>query len=157
MENDNLDHRRFLKSSNSYKIGEYIPDVIVQDSNDISLQWLKDSLHGSAMFFFSNNCEACDINVAYETCRRYNKFCYAIFCEGYDEEAILELQKKYTKENIKVYSYKVKYLIEQLNVRAVPYMLVVNKIGQVIGAGIVNTCDHANKLMEPLLRFIERE
>ncbi|WP_405081972.1 hypothetical protein ACI48J_04975 [Paenibacillus chitinolyticus] len=154
---DTLEHRRFLKSSTlqEYKIGGYIPDQIqlLNGKTKESLQWLKQTEFGGVIFVFSKHCTACNMDIALETFNKHQEIAYAMFCEGYSEEEFSELGDKH--EGLKLYAHEMSCLEAELNIQVVPYMLVVNKIGQIIGGGIVNSYEHVFNLIKPLLRVIE--
>ncbi|MFD2115821.1 hypothetical protein ACFSTH_11440 [Paenibacillus yanchengensis] len=157
MQTNNLTHRKFLKSHVEYDIGTYIPDEIklIEGFPEENLEWLKNTEYGSILYFTSNNCTACNINVMIETYLKHNKFSYAFFCEGYTENDLQSIRSKY--EELKIYAYNAKVIAEELKVRSVPFMLVLNKVGQVVAAGVVNTYEHSLEIMKPLLRSIDKK
>lgn len=156
MQASNFEHRKFLRSPVEYRIGTYIPDKIklFEGDQEENLKWLKNTEHGSVLYFISNYCSACNIEVLIETYLKHNHFSYVIFYEGYTEDGLQSIRSKY--DDIKIYAYNSKIMEVELKIRVVPFMLVLNKIGQVIAADIVNTYAHSHELIKPLLRSIER-
>ncbi|WP_340388613.1 hypothetical protein [Paenibacillus sp. FSL E2-0151] len=145
------DHRRFLKSSTtSYEVGDYVPKQIQLFQNEVpvDLSWIYKSRQGSALFFLSGGCEACDINPIKKTIENYPDFDYAIFYEGptrADEEYFNEKKVRY-------YYCDLAKIEKELFVKVAPFQLVVNKIGQVVTAGVCNHEEHIGNLLSPLLR-----
>ena len=154
--NENNAHRRFLKAKPEYRIGSYIPDAIrlFKDSRMEDMTWLKGSDFGSVLYFSSKDCSACNIEVAFTTYLEHSQFNYAIFCENYDNESLKEIRGRF--EKVRVYEYDLNCIGEELDVNVVPFMLVTNKLGQVITAGVVNEYQHALELLGPLLRVMQR-
>jgi hypothetical protein len=147
------DHRRFLKSSTtSYEVGEYVPKQIqlFQNQFSVDLSWIYESRQGSALFFLSGGCEACDINPIKKTIENYPEFDYAIFYEGptpADEEYFI-------KKKVRYYYCDLAKIEKELFVKVAPFQLVVNKVGQVVTAGVCNHEEHIENLLLPLTRVL---
>ncbi|KQO10860.1 hypothetical protein [Paenibacillus sp. Leaf72] len=154
--NETTEHHQFYKSKIEYKIGRYIPNSIrlFEGFPKEDMSWIKESNYGSVLYFFGANCQACDIEVAFKTYSNHKEFNYVIFCENYNDELLKEYQTRH--ESVKVYAYNSRCISSEIGVNVVPFMLVVNKIGQIITAGVVNSYDHSQELLSPLVRTVQR-
>ncbi|MNW63864.1 hypothetical protein D3C74_421000 [compost metagenome] len=74
---------------------------------------------------------------------------FAVFCENYDDNFILDLSYKYPK--VKFYNTNAIYIKDGFGISAVPFMLAVNSIGQIIKAGVAGSVNSATTLLQPLL------
>jgi hypothetical protein len=150
----NEDYRKFFKDPvRNYKIGGYVPASVhlLDDSPKVDLSWISRTKYGSALFFISSSCSACDINVPLECSIKYDQLEFAVFCENYDD-LINELSMKYPK--VKFYRTNSSYIEAGFGIRAVPFLLVVNCIGQIIQAGIASRESSVTGLLQPLLNVI---
>lgn len=156
-ENEPENHRRFLKHySLEYKLGTYFPEkLILQKSTEpLSFESLRHTKNGSVVFIMSATCAACHMEPIQEFVNDYRGFTYCLLFEG---------DKKTMNDQIEIYNFDIPFyqcevtkLEKQLNTDIVPYVLILNKIGQVIGAGIFNNYDRLKLLADPLIKVYER-
>ncbi|WP_145947987.1 hypothetical protein [Paenibacillus sp. Y412MC10] len=150
-------HRRFLKQfSEEFKLGTYFPEnlTLLAKSEPVSFQWLRETVHGSVVFFVSAHCSACRMEPIQEFVKRYGVFRYCILFEGSREE--LELQREIYDLDTPCYLCDTAKLQGQLKVNMTPFALILNKIGQAVSAGIFNDYEKLEQLAAPLIRVHER-
>ncbi|MBU7316687.1 hypothetical protein [Paenibacillus oleatilyticus] len=151
------DHRRFLKQhAEEYKLGTYFPEklTLLAKSEPVSFQWLRETEHGSVVFLMSASCSACSMAPVQEFTERFEAFRYCVLFEG-SEEA-MEQQREIYDLDMPFYLCDTVKLHSQLKVGIVPYALILNKLGQAVGADIFNDCEKLERLAAPLIRVYER-
>ncbi|QYR21110.1 hypothetical protein KZ483_25905 [Paenibacillus sp. sptzw28] len=152
-----MEHRKFFKSIQvEYEVGIFLPNevLLLREGTPTDLSWLKDTMNGSILFFLSHYCEACDAEVVLEAIKKYPEFSYIIFFEG-PVNPVSNYKQLLDERNVKLYSFHIDQIENSLKVQLIPYQLVLNKVGQVITAGIINTLPMIEDLMLPLLRVME--
>ena len=158
MKQINEDYRRFFKDPvRDFKVGGYVPASVPlqDDSSEADMSWTRSTKYGSALFFTSNNCSACDINVPLDCSIKYDLLQFAVFCENYDDDLLIELSSKYPK--VMFYKTNATYIEGGFGIRAVPFILVVNRIGQIIKAGVAGRINSATALLQPLLNVLNTD
>ncbi|MFB9324414.1 hypothetical protein ACFFSY_00470 [Paenibacillus aurantiacus] len=145
-------HRRFLKSSTTeYELGTFLPERVTlrQNEDPIDLTSVAKTGNGSVLFFISSSCEACNAEAVREAIQTYPEFSYIVFYEGSRNpipSAFLE------SRHVAHHSFQIDLLVKNMNLNMLPYQLVLNQVGQVIAAGIINTLPMIEDLMMPLIR-----
>ncbi|GMX63676.1 hypothetical protein Elgi_02850 [Paenibacillus elgii] len=151
------DHRRFLKQyAEEYKLGTYFPEklTLLAKSEPVSFQWLRETERGSVVFLMSASCSACSMGPVQEFTERFGVFRSCVLFEGSTEA--MEQQREIYDLDMPFYLCDTVKLQSQLKVGAVPYALILNKLGQAVGAGIFNDCEKLEQLAAPLIRVYER-
>lgn len=150
-------HRRFLKgfSPEEYKLGAYFPEklILLAKSEPTSFQWLRSAEYGSVVFLMSAHCSACHMGPIQEFVENFRAFNYCVLFEGSDE--VVEMQREVYDIDIPFYISDPIKLQNQLHVGVMPFALVLNKIGQVVGAGIFNDYEKLKRLANPLIQVYE--
>lgn len=151
------DHRKFLKHYfNDYKLGFYFPKQLslLPKSDLTDFHWLSSTRHGAVVFMMSANCSACNIGPVQEFVRQFESFEYCLLFEG-SEEA-MEQQRDFYEIDYPLYRCDTVKLENQLHVSIVPFALILNPLGQIVGAGIFNDIQKLKMLAAPLIRVYER-
>ncbi|GAF06147.1 hypothetical protein JCM16418_92 [Paenibacillus pini JCM 16418] len=102
---------------------------------------------GTIVFFMSKTCEKCDFTII----SQYSKILYFktyIFLDA-DEQFVNDIQQQFPSFQIQKSNLTV--LNKELNVEAVPMVYALNKVGQIVGAGIFNTYDSLLRKISPLV------
>jgi hypothetical protein len=157
MEGNDVGHRKFLKSSKAdYELGTFLPSYVtlMRGEKPVDLSWLSQTRNGSVMFFLSSYCEVCDADIVIETINEYPEYSYAIFFES-PNNPVTNYTKFLEERSVRLYSFQINQLESSIKVQLVPFQLVLNKVGQVITAGIINTLPMIKALMMPLIRTKE--
>ncbi|WP_028559354.1 hypothetical protein [Paenibacillus pinihumi] len=152
------EHRRFLKQiSEEYKLGTYFPRHLTLNikSEPESFEWLRETEHGSVVFLMSAYCSACNMKPVQEFVEQYTAFRYCVLFEGTLQE--MEQQRDIYDLDIPFHICDAAKITTQLMVNAMPYALVLNKIGQAVGAGIFNDYEKLEILTAPLIRVYENQ
>ncbi|AET58417.1 hypothetical protein HPL003_08270 [Paenibacillus terrae HPL-003] len=146
------DHRRFLKGASSvYTLGGYFPTelILFSKAKPVSLDWIKQVDSGSVLFFMSSYCSACHMEVMEDFIEEFPQFDYGIFYET-SEEQFAEHTKPFLGK-AHLYPCDLGRLKPQTQVNSVPYALVLNKMGQVTGAGVIGTDTEMQQVAYSLL------
>ncbi|MFC5702308.1 hypothetical protein ACFPVX_13480 [Cohnella faecalis] len=157
MEENNIGHRKFLKSSRvDYELGTFLPSdvILMREEKPVDLSWLSQTVNGSVMFFLSSYCEVCDAEIVIQTINDFPEYSYAIFFES-PNNPVLRHAKLLDERGVKLYPFQLNQLESSIKVQLVPFQLVLNTVGQVITAGIINTLPMIKALMMPLIRTKE--
>lgn len=151
----NMKHRKFLKRpSTTYEIGVFFPNEVklFQEGEKQDTKYLSNTINGSSLYFLSEGCQACDLNPILKTIRKYQEFQHVIFYEGIEK---LIIDKDFCPNTI-IYSCNLESIEKQLNIKVVPYHLVLNRIGQVITAGVINNDIQIENHLSPLIRAVQQ-
>ncbi|WP_025850996.1 hypothetical protein [Paenibacillus ehimensis] len=158
-ENLNYSHRKFLKSpSLEYQLGTYFPEslTLFPKTAPVSFKFLKEeTTTGSILFFMSSNCAACDMKSIQEFVSKHPYFTYILFFDGNNE--VLQFQPQSYESGLQIYRCDFNKLQGQTHVNIVPYVLILNKIAQVVSAGIFNNYNKLELLAQPLIRVYTSE
>jgi len=145
------EHRKFLKKrENINHIGSFFPKHMELEENGekISFEWLHKTDKGAVVFLISSACSACRIEPIYHFILNYQQFSYVVLYEGELDEQYTELMSldvPLMKINaVKIGGY--------LQVTSIPWAFALNRLGQIVGAGIFNDDEHLEQLSRPLLR-----
>lgn len=152
------DHRRFLKQTiEHYKLGNFFPEelILFAKSDPVSFEWMRHTEHGTIVFLMSATCSACNMDFATAFISRHPGFDYCILYEG-SPESVENLREELTPE-VRVYRCETVKLHSQLKVNAVPYAIVLNKVGQAVGAGIFDKIESLNRAAAPLIRVYRNQ
>lgn len=150
------DHRQFLKKvSLECKLGMFFPKelVLLPKTEPTAFDWLHKTEHGSVLFFLSHTCAACKVEPVQEFVKQYPDFTYCVFFEGNQET--MDLQREVYELDIPFYACDIAKLQPQTQVNAVPYALILNPVGQVVGGNIFNDFLKLNSLAAPLIQVYE--
>lgn len=150
-------HRRFLKQyAEEYKLGTYFPEklTLLSKTEPVSFQWLRETERGAVVFLLSAYCSACSMEPVQEFAERFGAFRYCVLFEGSAEA--MEQQREIYDLDMPFYLCDTVKLQSQLKIGVVPYALILNKLGQAVGAGIFNDCGKLEQLAAPLIRVYER-
>lgn len=150
-------HRKFLKEySHEYQLGTYFPEELILQANTepLSFEWIRHSKHGSLVFMVSATCMACRMEPIQKFVDHYKDFEYCVFFEGSRES--MNTQKEIYDFDIPFYQCDSNKIQKHLKINVVPYVLVLNKIGQVVSAGIFNDYGNLKQLANSLIRVYER-
>ncbi|EPD80958.1 hypothetical protein [Paenibacillus sp. HGH0039] len=147
------DHRRFLKQTiEHYKLGKYFPEklILMAKSNPVSFDWMRHTEHGTIVFLMSASCSACNMDLVISFMSSHPGFNYCILFEG-NQESVEDLRKELDPE-VRIHRCETAKLQTQLQVNAVPYAIVLNKVGQAVGADIFDKMANLNRAAAPLIR-----
>jgi len=147
------DHRRFLKQTiEHFKLGKYFPEelILLAKSDPVSFEWMRHTEHGTIVFLMSTGCSACNMDYAVSFMNSQPGFNYCILFEG-SQESVEELRRELDPE-VRIHRCETAKLQAQLKVNAVPYAIVLNKVGQAVGADIFDKIANLNRAAAPLIR-----
>ncbi|MVO98603.1 hypothetical protein [Paenibacillus lutrae] len=150
------DHRRFLKQTiENYKLGSYFPEklILLAKTDPVSFDWLRHTERGTLVFILSGTCSACNTEPVISFMNKYPHFDYCILFEGSLQS--LEDHRKELDSNVPIYPCDTVKLHAQLKVNVVPYVIVLNKIGQAVGADIFDNLARLERVASPLIRVYE--
>jgi hypothetical protein len=152
------DHRQFWKKvSLEYKPGTFFPKelVLLSKTEPVAFDWLHQTVHGSILFFVSTTCSACNMESVKNFVDDYPHFTYCVFFEG-NQEA-MDIQREVYELDIPFYVCNVTKLQPQTQVNAIPYVVVLNKIGQAIAGDIFNSTENIRQTAHPLIQVYDRK
>lgn len=150
------DHRRFLKQNiEHYKLGAFFPEslVLLAKTDPVCFEWLRRTEHGTIVFFMSATCTACNMKPAISFMDLYPDFDYCLLFEGSPEA--YEEQRSQLAPEVAMHRCETTKLQARLKVNVVPYVIVLNKIGQAIGADIFHDLAKLQKVASPLIRVYQ--
>jgi hypothetical protein len=146
MDNNNLKpHYKFLKHR-EFKIGEFLPFSIHLGGSYSPIN-VELSSQGTAMFFLSQYCAACNYQPVISFMDKYDFFGYIIFLES-DEEYYQKLLGKCKKT---IYRCNISTLLRQLNIPGIPWTIGINDLGQIISGGVFNTLGDLEIILKPFI------
>lgn len=126
-------------------VGERVPREFFFDRSET-----KASIHcgatGTVIFFMSKTCEKCDFSII-NTYSENLYFKTYLFVDA-DPLFVTQLQKQFPHYEIRNCHLSVLY--KELGVEAVPMVYALNKVGQIVGAGLFNTYESLLRKISPL-------
>ncbi|RXZ78596.1 hypothetical protein EBB07_26155 [Paenibacillaceae bacterium] len=149
----NQGHRRFLKGSSvePYRVGGKFPSTLEPGygQGTVDFGWLSRVEAGSLVFVMSPSCESCSFDPIRDFSLDFPAFQYAMLIDS-GEQAFMELREEHELSFPLIRFDTSKYLL-QLGVDQIPWVFVLNRIGQVVGAGVFNHTQHLLHIARPLL------
>jgi len=148
------DHRRFLKGGSDLRsmIGDFVPESLSLLPSSPGANWrgrLK-AERGTIVFAMSAGCSVCDYGPIEEFVGKYPHFFYIMLYEGSAEQ--LEAVRREYGFEFDIERCDIQTIRVPLGIVAVPWAIVLNAVGQVIGSGLFNNTFQLEWVAKPLLR-----
>lgn len=152
-----MEYRKFNRgSAPEYPRGERFPDrlELLEGGAQSDLSWLRNTERGAIVFVMSAGCEACDLNAAAGLMAERPELDYLLLAEAGDEE-YSGLAEELAAYPCRIERCEISVLSARIPIKVIPFMIVLDREGLVIGSGLFNTAAHAAALARPLLRIDE--
>lgn len=138
-----MNHRKFLKKSIPYRIGEELGSIFPDEYKITEHESLKlKEFYGNntVLFFLSTRCNACNYDEVLDFMRSYKKFTYILLIDGRYED-YKKISEKF--RGYKVFNCNMEIIsndFSKLKVEVIPWVIGINSIGQIICGGAFITC-----------------
>ncbi|MEC0231593.1 hypothetical protein [Paenibacillus alba] len=137
MQVDQKNHRKFLKKSThlSYEIGFGFPAKLraFEDQETIDFAWVAQQACGTVIFVMSESCGACRYDAIEEIVQSYSSFSYCMLLNGAPDcvETLLSMHAFL----FPIIRTDFTHIRKVFNFDSVPFVIILNKKGQVISCG----------------------
>lgn len=159
LETNKNEHRKFLKTERTitYDLGEFFPEKLYysENSDAISFNWDYKVQYSTVIFIMSQYCSACDYTAVKKFTQKYKKFTYLIFIEGSND---------FVNNIISKYEFPFDFLRcdldiinKELNIKIIPFVIGINRVGQIVAGGLINSIESIEREMKPLLDVFYNE
>jgi len=150
---ENLEHRKFLKSSKvTIRGGMYVPDHIelFPGGELYDFSWVKNVKCATIVFIMSVHCSACDFNVIDQFIQRYPEFDYQLFVSSV--ETGTDICTKYN-DPTRFHFVDLLSMDRVFNHGGgVPWVFGINNRGQIITGDVFNNMDQLERTLKPFLK-----
>lgn len=142
------EYLKFLKKRPAprFPIGEKMKDQFIIDRNGTKINLTYGST-GTVIFFMSNTCEKCDFSLINQYAESYYFKTYIFVDAG--EEFVSEVKLRF--QSFEINRSDLTVLFKEINLVGVPVVYSLNKVGQIVGAGIFNSFESLNRKISPLI------
>lgn len=147
-----LDHRRFLKRKDpKVLLGTYFPDTLkVKEDKIIDLNYIKNVEKGSIVFIMNPTCEACNFEPMVDFQNKYDRFAYLVLLDA-DVEIKKGLEET-TSIQLNIELCDMELVDKELGHNVIPWVFVINNVGQIVGCGIFNDLRTLELIAKPLIK-----
>ncbi|CAM4449466.1 hypothetical protein FHS16_004138 [Paenibacillus endophyticus] len=148
-------HRKFLKGRaflHNDLLGQFFPSSLQlrSETDATDFTFLTKRTQGTFCFIMSSTCSYCNYHPIESFVRHFPDFDYMLLLEGHQSF----LEEVIDKNNFRfpIYSCNIVTINHSLRGIGVPWVLVLNGCGQIIGTGAFNTTMQIQMIAQPLIR-----
>lgn len=143
-----MENRKFNRgNAPAYPAGERLPErlALMEGGAPTELSWLSRTERGAVVFVMSAGCEACDLSAAAALMLERPELDYLLLAEAGDEQ-FASLKAELEGYPCTIERCDISAVAAQTPIKVIPFMLVLNREGTVVGSGLFNTAAHATAL-----------